>query len=81
MKTNVVQVAWVDSRQPSPAWQLIDDITGRVCRCVTVGFLISRDEKQIVVAQSLGDEGGQAAGVMTIPAACVTSIKTIKRGR
>lgn len=77
----IVEVAWLDSRQPSPAWQLIDDISAKVCECTTVGYLVSRSKERVVVAQSLGDAGGQAAGVMVIPAACVTRLKFLRGGR
>lgn len=68
-------ITWLDSRQPVPGWQLLDDIeVPDVCRCQTVGFIVQEDEELLCIAQSVADLGGkhpQASGVMAIPVRAV----------
>jgi hypothetical protein len=73
----LVLIEWVDSGQPIPGWQWLDQIEERKPhRCVSVGFLVQDDEAAKVLAPNLGasDGGGgfdQASGVTTIPTAAV----------
>jgi hypothetical protein len=73
----LVQIEWVDSRQPAAAWQRVSDL-GYLseCRCITAGFLLRQDKNVTVIALSVADDGNemQAAGVFVIPTPAVTSL-------
>lgn len=72
-----VKICWLDSRQPNPSWQYIEDIKGQSVECQTMGFIVHEDDKIIMIAQNLGDDGEQASGVITIPKACITNREEI----
>lgn len=76
----LVQIEWVDSRQPTAAWRRVSDL-GYLCecRCTSVGFLLRDDDRVKVLAVSIADEGDemQATGVFVIPTAAVLSVKLL----
>ncbi|MBK2125820.1 hypothetical protein [Fangia hongkongensis] len=73
-----VLIKWVDSRQPIPSWQYIDEIENQSSvACETIGFLLRKDETNLVIAQNIGDSGNQASGVMVIPIKSVEEIIAI----
>ena len=75
-----VRIEWVDSRQPTRAWQRVSDL-GYLseCRCVSVGILLRHDKQATILAASIADEGDeiQATGVFVIPTAAITSLQTL----
>jgi hypothetical protein len=79
----LVLIEWVDSGQPVPAWQWLDQIEERLPhRCVSVGFLVQDDAQAKVIAPNLGASDGtggfdQASGLTTIPTASVQRILRI----
>jgi hypothetical protein len=79
----LVMIEWVDSGQPQPAWQWLDQIKERrPHRCVSVGFLVQDDAQAKVIAPNLGASEGnvrfdQASGLTTIPTASVQRILRI----
>jgi hypothetical protein len=63
----LVQIEWVDSRQPTASWQRVADLGYLAkCRYTSVGFLLREDERAKVLAVSIADEGDerQATGVL-----------------
>lgn len=81
MMPKLVQIEWVDSRQPTASWQRVAhlDYLGE-CRCTSVGFLLRDGATAKVLAVSIADEGEemQATGVFVIPTAAVLSVKLLK---
>lgn len=72
----LVQIEWVDSRQPTSSWQRVSGLDYlSECRCTSVGFLLRDDARAMVLAVSIADEGDelQATGVFVIPTAAVLS--------
>jgi hypothetical protein len=72
----LVQIEWVDSRQPTASWQRVSELDYLTeCRCTSVGFLLRDDAQAKVLAVSIADEGKelQATGVFVIPTAAVLS--------
>ena len=66
----LVLIEWEDSRQPVASWQRLNEfIKLDVCKCVSVGFLISDDDEQKVLAPNMADieskDNIQTSGVMT----------------
>ncbi len=73
-----VLVRWVDSRQPTPQWEYVEQIADQsVVVCETIGFVINKDNQKIVIAQNIGDNGNQVSGVMVIPVRSIEKIKVI----
>lgn len=73
----LVLVEWLDSAQPVPGWRFVDDAPElEVVRCVSVGWLLEKTERALMLAPNLGDfeSGGaaQASGFIRIPMAAVT---------
>jgi hypothetical protein len=78
----LVQIEWVDSRQPTAAWRRVSDLDYlSECRCTSVGFLLRDDDRVKVLAVSIADEGDemQATGVYVIPTAAVLSFRRLHR--
>lgn len=76
----LVQVEWVDSRQPTVEWRRVDDLNYlSECRCTSVGFLLYDGDQAKVLAASIADEDEklQATGVFVIPTAAVLSLRTL----
>lgn len=76
----LVQIEWVDSRQPTAAWQRVSDLDHlREGRCTSVGFLIRETKDVKVLACSIADhdDDPQAAGVFVIPTAAVLSQRAL----
>jgi len=73
----LVLIEWLDSGQPVPSWQWLQEIEPRRPHlCVSVGFLVQDDATAKVLAPNLGASDGsgdwdQASGVITIPASAV----------
>ena len=84
-KTNrtVVHVEWVDSSMPD-GWQpasLKGDMKMKVCRCYSVGLLLSSTKESVTVAGHWGEDPEQACGIMTIPRCAIKSIVTLEKWR
>jgi hypothetical protein len=80
MMPKLVQIEWVDSRQPTASWQRVAHLDYlSECRCTSVGFLLRDGDTAKVLAVSVADEGDemQATGVFVIPTAAVLSVKLL----
>ena len=76
---DIVHVVWVDSRMSEKSWCSEDDARcWDVSDCWSVGFLLTSDEKRVVLAMCWGD--ANVNGVIAIPRACVKSIQSLVRG-
>lgn len=81
----LVLIEWLDSGQPIPGWQWLDQIGPAVPHaCVSVGFLIQDDAAAKVLAPNLGASDGegtwdQASGLTTIPTAAVKRIERLAK--
>ena len=82
----LVLVEWLDSRQPTSAWVRVGDLQRECCWCYSVGFVVQRDRKVVVLAPNVSDTDDypQAIGAMVIPRAAVmgiTQLNITKRKR
>jgi len=80
MKYRHVLIKWLDSRNPTSNWQFLDDLNPPLpCKCVSVGFLLSEDQSQKILASHINDLDGdiQVMGVMAIPCYCILEIREI----
>ena len=78
----LVLIEWEDSRQPVASWQRLSEFSkSDICKCVSVGFLISDDDEQKVLAPNMADieskDNIQTSGVIHIPSKCVLKITPI----
>lgn len=76
-KTNhpIVVVEWLDALNTQD-WQRLDDIKAEAHRVRSVGFLIAKNEKAVVLAHGLDNEGS-AESTLTIPRDWCQKIKRI----
>lgn len=79
----LVLINWVDSRQPTSAWQRISEID-EPCpvSCVSVGWLLYDNPDCKTLCANMGDtdsEGLQGSGIIEIPTRCITKIKRLKK--
>jgi hypothetical protein len=71
-----VEVEWTDTCNHS-GWRSKKDVCAyRVVRCFTLGYLVCKDDKALVVAQSL-NQLSEFTEVMVIPLGCVRKIKKL----
>jgi hypothetical protein len=76
-KYQPVLVEWADSAAYS-RWRSIEGYREAThpSQCISVGFLLLKDEKRVVILQSEdGDEHGEVAEALAIPRACVKRIR------
>lgn len=81
-KFRFVVVTWVDSRQPTTAWQWLSKYECKPVRCVTSGWLVRDDDECKAVCQTFGDidddDGDvQAMGVTLIPSRAVVKMEDV----
>lgn len=70
-----VEVKWVDSCSPERYWNY--EVDGKPDHIVTVGFLVKKHKKTLVICASSGS-GGSKGGWMTIPRVAVKSVRKLK---
>ena len=78
-KRKIVEVEWVDSAATggwNPARKFIESGTSR---CRSVGYMIERSNKQIVLVTNLSDDTGNAGEGMAIPTACVKRVRILEK--
>lgn len=78
MKTPLVHVVWADAYS-TDAWTRLTELGTDVSVCHSVGFLVSRSAKSIVVAGTVSEDG-EACCVMHIPKGMVMSITKVNVG-
>lgn len=79
---SLVMIEWEDSAQAAPQWQWLSDFSApAMARCLSVGFLVKDTEEEKSLAISLANAGdidsAQIAGIITIPARCITRIERL----
>lgn len=75
----LVEVIWRDA-QNSAGWHSMSEFDGLDCPvCHCSGYLISQDDRQVVVAMTVSED--QCCGVMQIPAPWVIEVVPLRRGK
>lgn len=81
MEYRLVVIEWVDSAQPSAAWQFLEDLDApQPILCKSIGWLVYDGDEVKALAQSIGDiakESVQVAGVMKIPSCSIRRIRDL----
>jgi hypothetical protein len=75
-KYPLVMVTWVDAYS-ADAWEPITNMVPEVKLCHTVGFLLARNNKAVVVASTVSDDGDSCC-VMFIPPGMVRKFNYLK---
>ena len=71
----IVKINWLDSGSKYRNWEFKDDWSLEPLECMSVGFLVEKTAKKVVIAQSDGqDEWGR---LFVIPKGCITKIEEI----
>ena len=78
---NLVKVGWDDAASHDDGWQEREEIINGVQHCTTVGFVVKRDRKQVVVAMSYGvhphDGKEHYCTTWAIPTGWITKVEII----
>lgn len=76
-----VEVQWHDAHSTNrwKSWTEADEQHDDPCLCVTVGFLVKKDKKNVSVAASIGPDAGTYGGIWTIPTPMVKKIYYLNR--
>ena len=67
-----VLVKWHDAVNATMAWQT----NVEVCPITTIGFLIKKDRRQVIVAHSMSEDG-QFAGRFAIPLGMLVEVREL----
>ena len=74
----IVELSWVDACSLGNAWDSRKEgEIGEPFKCQTVGYLVRKTRKKIIVAQSQCLENNDIMNRMVIPRGCVTEIKEL----
>lgn len=78
MKHPLTLISWEDSAIGHHGWQAITDVKKpAVCRIASVGWIVKRTKKALILAQNVGGLDGRATGQVSnlihIPASCILS--------
>ena len=77
----IVLIEWVDSRRPTSEWEFLEDKDFQeIVNCISVGFLLKKDQTQVILASNFGDLGNdeQVMGIMTIPTCSITRMVDLR---
>ena len=72
----LVEVTWMDASSDDD-WKDSDDEPVALVTCRTVGWLIRRDDKRLVVVQTITDDDGRG-NEWSIPAGCVKKVRRLE---
>jgi hypothetical protein len=73
----IYQVTWQDIIRPDETWLFEDEAKDLVpATIVTVGWVVYKDESNLIIASSKGD-GGQFGDINCIPMAVVLEMKEL----
>ena len=75
MKLKKVHVTWIDSAAAARQWIDKEELM-TVAVCSSVGFLLERTRRHILIAQSYSDT--QYGQVLVIPAGCIRKVKRLR---
>lgn len=78
-RRRILEVEWDDSATLSRWGYEKEHTESSVAKCRSVGYLIERNEKHIVLALNASDETGRVGDTISIPAACVRKVRRIDK--
>ena len=78
---DLVSVMWVDSNQPVPKWQWLEDFEIDECPIIiSVGYLIEQSARTVFIAPNRSaSKPYQISGLIKIPIASIRSIEVLRR--
>lgn len=70
-----VKITWDDAVGSDEGW--IDDhkVETEIAACITVGKVIKKDRKQVVLAQSAGPNDNQVGNIWAIPLGWINQVE------
>ena len=75
----IVEVEWWDARSFG-GWSSPAEYAKKgIALCRTVGYLLRRNKREIVVVQNVGDTTGNVSDATAIPTCCVKRVRRLKR--
>ena len=74
MKFPLVEVTWHDAAGETGWETLYDAQQADIIVCVTLGYLIKKDRRRVVIASSIRDDGARVEHTTTIPRTWVVKI-------
>ena len=78
MKFPLVEVVWHDAAGETGWESLYDAQQADIVECTTLGYLIKKDRRRVVIASSLRGDGARVEHTTTIPRTWVVEITHLK---
>lgn len=80
---NLAVIEWVDASRLSDGWMDLDAVPEPYPhRCITVGFVVSRNDDGVILVPTIGDvdhaANSHTYGGMMIPRSAITSERAVK---
>lgn len=77
-KPTIVEIEWVDSCSVG-GWHRPEHFTeASIANCRTVGYILERTSRHIVVVQNYGDDTRNVGEGMAIPAKAIKRVRRLK---
>lgn len=77
MPHHAVEVLWDDPHTEDSTWLDLDSLGQASFTIRSVGFLLKKDKRQVVLVQSLTDDE-RGATTLSIPRGCIRRIRRIR---
>ena len=72
----IVRITWLDSAAAHNRPWIADNETVRALKCSSVGFLIEKNRREVIIAQSLN--ANQRGNVYAIPTSSIRKMRRLK---
>lgn len=78
-KPQIAFVRWVDSSQTEPGWTAIDsDWKDDPLECHSVGYVVHKNDKILVMANSRNTDNDDVEGIYSIPTCAVLEMRFLE---
>jgi len=72
----IIEVHWVDIAS-FPGWSTLEEaITSTTMECISIGYVIHKDKKSVVMAQTIADNG-DVGEILCIPTSVIRELREI----
>ena len=77
-----VRINWEDAKVYDPGWVDKNKLDEKhdIAACITVGIVVKRDRKQVILAMSAGKNDEEVGTTMAIPLGWITEVEVWPKG-
>lgn len=74
-----VRIHWVDVIAGNDqGWVEPKDIEAKPAECLSVGYVVRKDKRQVVIAMSIGKNDKEVNTIGQIPLGCITKVEVFE---